>query len=428
MSTVSPVGVGRTESERRTTARTGAGTVYDPYPIFTALRSRAPVHATSIPAAFGLPDPLAHVFGNRPHFATMDYATTSEVLSDTDRFGNTGLAPISERSFGPVSLQATDGPEHRRYRMLVQPAFARRGLSMWNAWLQPRLDELIDSFISAGQGNLYFSYCARFPAYVTGKAFGVPEEDIDRFGEWAGLLQTGASTPEEADAVSARVVDYVQGILAARRRAPENDLISLLVTSEITDDDGPHAPSDEQILGLVRNIMPAGVGTTYRTLGIVLVALLERPELLRRVYADRGMIPAVIDETLRWSPPVTWMLRVANKDTTLAGLAVPAGSVVHACLAAANRDPSVFVAPDDFDPSRTGRQHLSFSIGPHYCIGAQVARMELESALRRLLDRLPDLHLDPDEAAPRITGLMFRMPTSVPARWNTPTEVPRSRQ
>jgi cytochrome P450 len=302
--------------------------------------------------------------------------------------------------------------------MLIQPAFARRGLSMWERWLRPRLDELIDRFEPVGRGNLYFDYCAQFPAYVTAKAFGVPDVDVELFGEWAALLQTGAVSPDEADVVSGKVVDYMQDIIDRRRHEPEEDLVSLLVTSEITDEDGTHKPSDEQILGLLRNIMPAGVGTTYRTLGIILVILLARPELLARVQQDASLAPKVIEEALRWSPPVTWMLRVATHDTVLAGQHIPAGAVVHACLAAANRDPAEFDDPDEFDIDRPPRQHLSFSIGPHFCIGAQVARMELAAALTRVLDRLPQLRADPAAEPPDITGLMFRLPTAVPAVWN----------
>ena len=411
-------GVGRHEWERRATARTGAGAVFDPFPVLAEMRADAPVHATSISAVFGLADPLEHVFGDRAHVCTLDYATTAEVLGDTARFSNAGLKPMSEPNYGPVSFQGTDGPEHRRYRMLVQPAFGRRGLAMWNQWLAPRLDELIDGFAADGAANLYFAYCAQFPAYVTAKAFGVPDADVALFSQWAATLQTGAADPDEAAATSQRVVDYLLAIIADRRRTERDDLISLIVRSEITDEDGTHRPTDEQILGLVRNIMPAGVGTTYRTLGIVLLALLASPGLLARVAAERELLRPAIEEALRWNSPVTWMLRVATTDTELAGVPVPAGAVVEACIGAANRDPAQYTRPDEYDLDRAERPHLSFSIGPHFCIGAQVGRMEVETALGRLLDRLPGLGADPAAEEPEVTGLMFRMPTAVPARWD----------
>ncbi len=162
---------------------------------------------------------------------------------------------------------------------------------------------------------------------------------------------------------------------------------------------------------------PPALGTTYRTLGIILVALLERPALLAEVTTNRDLVRPVVEEALRWNPPVTWMLRVAEEDTELEGHLIPKGSIIEGCIGAANRDPAVFDSPDDFDPHRPARQNLSFSVGPHFCIGAQVGRMEIDAALNRLLDRLPNLRSNSDEEKPQITGLMFRMPTGVPARW-----------
>jgi cytochrome P450 len=125
----------------------------------------------------------------------------------------------------------------------------------------------------------------------------------------------------------------------------------------------------------------------------------------------------VIEEALRWNPPVTWMMRVAEHDTQLGGHDIPAGAIVEGCIGAANRDPARFENPDVFDPGRSPRPNLSFSVGPHFCIGAQVGRMEIDVALNRLLDRLPSLRADSSQECPQITGLMSRMPTSVPARW-----------
>ncbi|HCB06223.1 MAG TPA: cytochrome P450 [Nocardioides sp.] len=410
-------GVGRDDWEREATRRTGAGAVFDPYPRYAELRTLGPVLPGSIPSHFGLPDPVHHVFGDRPHFATFDWRTTERVLKDADTFGNGGLAPMNVRQFGPVSLQSSDGVEHRRYRMLMQPAFARRGLAMWERWLVGRLDSLIDEFEAAGHADLYYAYCAPFPAYVTAMAFGVPAADVELFSRWAAMLQIGASTPEGADEASRNVVDYMSGIIAERRREPQDDLISLLVNSELPGEEGGGTASDEQILGLVRNLMPAGVGTTFRTLGIVLITLFERPELLARVKVEPELVPRVIDEVLRWNPPLAWMLRMTTRDTVLEGVEIPAGAIVHAGIAAANRDPAVVSDPDEMNPDRPDLQHLSFSAGPHFCVGMQVSRLELETALSTLLRRLPGLVPDPDADRPEVTGLMFRMPTGAPARW-----------
>jgi cytochrome P450 len=284
--------------------------------------------------------------------------------------------------------------------------------------VRPRLDELIDGFVGKGRTDLYFDYCAQFPVYVIAMALGVRKDDLEQFHEWAAKLQIAAAPPDEARAAREAVQSYMLDIVNDRRRAPIDDLITLLVQSEIDEGDGLQKLSDEQILGLISNLLPAGAGTTYRSLGIALVTLLERPELLARLYKDRTLVPAVVEEVLRWNGPVLVAPpRLATRDTKLAGVAVPKGSIVEACIAAANRDPAHFENPQIFDPFRPEKSNLSFSTGPHFCVGSQVARMELVVALNAILDRLPDLRFDPEKPAPTITGLWYRMPTGVPAMW-----------
>jgi cytochrome P450 len=231
-------------------------------------------------------------------------------------------------------------------------------------------------------------------------------------------MQIGAAPAEQARAARIEVEDYMRRVIAERRRAPQDDLISLLIESEITEPDGKHKITEEQILGLVCNLLPAGVGTTFRSLGITLVTLMQRPELLARLYEDRGLVPAVVEETLRWNGPVlTSPFRLAAEDTEIMGVKIPKGSLVEPGIAAANRDPLQFENPDEFDPFRAPKPTLSFSYGPHFCVGGQVARLELRAALNALLDRLPNLRFDPDQPEPRLTGLLYRMPTAVPAAW-----------
>jgi len=411
-------GVGRSEWERETTSRTGAGAVDDPYPLFETLRKSGAVHRGSTFELFGLPDPTKDVWPDAKRFTTVNYAVAEQVLRDAETFSNAGIRRMTEYVFGPVSLMGSDDPYHRKYRLLVQPAFARKTLGMWSKFVRPRLDELIDGFVGKGRTDLYFDYCAQFPVYVIAMALGVRKEDLEQFHEWAAKLQIAAAPPDEARAAREAVQSYMLDIVNDRRRAPIDDLITLLVQSEIDEGDGLQKLSDEQILGLISNLLPAGAGTTYRSLGIALVTLLERPELLARLYKDRTLVPAVVEEVLRWNGPVLVAPpRLATRDTELAGIAVPKGSIVEACIAAANRDPAHFENPQVFDPFRPEKSNLSFSTGPHFCVGSQVARMELVVALNAILDRLPDLRFDPEKPAPTITGLWYRMPTGVPAMW-----------
>lgn len=412
-------GVGRYDWERATTQRTGAGAVDDPYPMFKELRaSSGGVHSSSFFQMFDLPDPTAEAWPGAPRFATLSFAATEQVLRDNATFSNAGIRRMTQHVFGPVSLMGSDDPDHRKFRLLVQPAFGKRAMGMWTSWVKPRVNELIDGFIDEGKGDLYFDYCARFPVFVIAMTLGVAEKDLDDFHEWAAKLQIAAAPPDVARAAREKVEEYMRAVIADRRVNPRDDLISLLIESEITEQGEKQRITEEQILGLVCNLLPAGAGTTYRSLGITLVTLLQRPELLAKLYADRSLIPAVVEEILRWNAPVlTSPFRLVTVDTEVAGVKIPKGAIVEPGIAAANRDPAQFDNPEEFDPFRQMKPTLSFSSGPHFCVGGQVARMELREALAALLDRLPNLRFDPDQPPPKLTGLLYRMPSGVPAVW-----------
>ena len=412
------IGVGREEWERKTTSRTGAGLVDDPYPKLAALRAEAPVHRGSFFALFDVPDPTAEVWPDADRFSTVSYAETEQVLRDSETFSNAGIRKMTEFVFGPVSLMGADNPEHRKFRSLVQPAFGRKGLELWSQHVRPRLDTLIDGFVARGHSDLYFEYCAQFPVYVIAMTLGVDAKDLDQFHHWAALMQIAAAPAEEARAARRSVEDYMRHIIHDRRANPRDDLVSMLVDREIVEDDGRYKITDEQILGLICNLLPAGAGTTYRSLGILLVTLLERPALIAKLYGDRSIVPTVIDELLRWNGPVLVAPpRLATRDTQIGNMKIPAGSIIEPGIAAANRDPKMFDDAETFNPMRGANTTLAFSTGPHFCAGASVARMELVTALNALLDRLPNLRLDPDAAPPTITGLWYRMPTGVPVVW-----------
>jgi cytochrome P450 len=414
-----PVITGRYEWERRANERTGAGAVMDPYPRLAQLREQRGIHEGSLFDLFGVPDPMREVWPGIPRFTTVSFELTQQVLRDNATFTNEAIGKLTEKQFGRVSLMGSDDPEHRRYRALVQPAFGHRALGMWGKWLAPRLDELIDGFVERRRVDLYGEYCARFPVYVIAMALGVDVRDLGEFHEWAAKLQIAAAPLEETLEARAKVVAYLTRIIAARREQPQEDLISVLVASEIDEGQGRVRISDEQIIGLVCNLLPAGSGTTYRSLGIALVTLLQRPELVERLVRERALVRPVLEEVLRWNGPVlTAPPRLATRTVELDGLTVPKGAIIEPCIAAANRDPRQFERPEEFDPFRPMRPHLGFSAGPHFCLGAQVARLELEGALDRLLERLPGLRLDPSAPTPEITGLWYRMPTAVPAVWD----------
>jgi cytochrome P450 len=178
-----------------------------------------------------------------------------------------------------------------------------------------------------------------------------------------------------------------------------------------------HRLTDDEILGFAFLLLAAGSGTTWKQLGITTVALLQHPEWLEAVRDDATVLRPVIEESLRWTPTDPMFSRFVARDTELGGVAIPAGGVMHICLAAANRDPSRWEHPDEFDPSRPPQAHIGFGDGAHICLGMHVARAEMATAIEALVSRLPNLRLDPDVPAPRIIGLYERGPTAVPVRF-----------
>ena len=225
-----------------------------------------------------------------------------------------------------------------------------------------------------------------------------------------------ATNPADAYAASQEIGAYLREVVADRRAHPRDDLISVLSRAEMRELDGSgerHVLDDEEILAFARVMLPAGAGTTYRALGCLLFGLLQtgQMDLLRR---ERERVDDAIEESLRWEGPLTSLGRIATRDTELAGVSIPEGSVVNACLGAANHDPTRWEDPHRFDITRERRVHSSFGLGPHLCVGMHLARLELRTAVHGVLDRLPGLRFDPDAPTPWITGLLFRIPTAVP--------------
>jgi cytochrome P450 len=339
----------------------------------------------------------------------LGYHEAQEALSDYERFSN----EIYELIMGPVmgrTLLQMDGPEHRANRALVSPAFRQKLLARWEAELvQVVVDELIDSFAPRGHADLVREFTFAFPVQVIARMLGMPRSDYPHFQRLSIELLNVVYNWDVGMAASKALGEYLANILAERRKAPADDLISELATAEI---DGEKL-TDEEIYAFIRLMLPAGVETTYRSSGNLLVALLTEPTNLEQVIADRSLLPNAIEEGLRWEPPITSLVRHARVDTTLGGVEIDKGMNVNVSVASANRDPARYDDPDRFVLGRTNINHLTFGYGAHLCLGMHLARMETRVALNALFDRLPNLRLNPDADPPQITGVAFRSPASL---------------
>jgi cytochrome P450 len=269
-----------------------------------------------------------------------------------------------------------------------------------------------------GEADLHRAYSYPLPALVVGAMLGIPETDLDRFKSWAldivFLVGSGAPTAELA--VSAQehfgeMREYLGKLVHARRRDPGEDLLSAMIGAA----DHDKRLSEDEIFSNATFLMTAGHETATNMLSNAVVTLLRHPGQLERLRSDRSLISSAAEEILRFESPVQMTSRRALEDGEYAGRRVKAGDNLQLFLGAANRDPARFRDPDRFDTART-RRHVAFAYGPHYCLGAALAREELRIALDHLLDRLPGLELAVGEVAWQPT-IDFRGPLSLPVRW-----------
>ena len=345
-----------------------------------------------------------------PRFTITSWADADRVLKDWRTFSASINGEVMRPYMGELLL-GLDGEEHRRYRNLVAYAFRRSTLERWRGELvEPVIDRLLDPVVPAGRADLVADVTSKFPVQVICGIVGVPTTDHEQFNEWAVKINYGPLYPEEGMAASQAMRDYLEPLVEARRAHPTGDLLSELVHSEI---DGARL-TDEKIYGFLRLLLPAGAETTYRAFGSCLLALLDRPDAMARVRADRSLVPVAVEETLRWETSVTMVARRAATDTDIRGCPVPAGASVSVISGSASRDESRWDDPGGWDLDRDPQQHMAFGTGPHQCLGMHLARMELEVGINAVLDRLPNLRLDPHAERPVISGYAFRGPLALP--------------
>ena len=394
----------------------GVGTVVNLHAIITELRRKSPVIEGGLWSHFYNPSeeqPIdAVAFRDMSVYSALSYEAVTRVLRSAGR-------PFSSQQYANTigivmghSILEMDEPEHAKYRTTLEAAFSRRAMERWERdVVVPVISEHLDRFAGRGSADLVREFTFPYPVHVITGLLALPIEDLPQFHRWAIELINVASDPARGLEASTRLHDYFIGVIDERRQAePREDLISVLAYSEVEG-----RPLDnEEICAFLRLLLPAGAETTFRSSGNLLCGLLSNPDQLDAVRNDRSLIPQAIDEMLRWEGPLTTIIRQAAEDTDLCGTLVPAGAAIMVCVASANHDESRWEDPEVFNIFRKRIPSVAFGFGPHVCIGQHLARMEMTVALNGLLDRLPNLRLDPSAEQPAVTGLMFRSPTSLP--------------
>jgi cytochrome P450 len=373
----------------------------DPYPFYAALRAAQPVLRVPLPGegpgVFVLTRHAdCHAVLRDPRFS-VDRSRAAVVRANRDRL------PL-QLIEGPGALRSMllmDPPDHTRVRGLVSKAFTPRRVAALAPRIEALVEELLDAAAARGDGTLDVirDFAEPLPAIVIAELLGVPPEDHRTFKGWSSALIDGLAGgplggPADVESLVRPLLDYLGGVIAARRRAPGGDLISGMLEAQEERD----ALSDAELLATSLLLLLAGHETTTNLIGNGTLALLHHPEELARLRADAGAIENAVEELLRFDSPVQATARVALEDVELGGQRVAKEALVLTVIGAANRDPAVFAEPDRLDLDRAeARQHLSFGLGPHFCLGAGLARLEGRVALRGLLARHPHLRLAADD-------------------------------
>jgi cytochrome P450 len=310
-----------------------------------------------------------------------------------------------------------DGEDHRRLRTLVSKAFSPKVIESLRPRVEAIADSLLDAVAERGEMDLIEAYAFPLPITVIAELLGVPTDRRRDFRIWSDAFVRPTMTPEEW-AESATLLRafaaYMAELVAERRQAPREDLISRLIQAEEQGD----RLSESELFSMIALLIVAGHETTVSLIGNAALALLQHPQALAELRAEPARVPAAIEELLRYDSPVERALnRFVTQDTTLAGKRLRRGDMVIAVLGSANHDAARFDRPATLDIHRE-MQHMAFGKGIHYCLGAPLARLEATVAIQTLLKRLPGLQLAADPASLRWRDVpLFRSLSSLPVRW-----------
>jgi cytochrome P450 len=362
----------------------------DPFPLYARLRAEAPI-AWHQGAGFWAVTTHPEVVSAGADPGT--FCSGQGILVDE----------IGIEYASPPTMMHTDPPTHTRYRRLVQPGFKPTIVRNLEASVRARAAALIEKIEPGPAVDVVPTLSVPFPLQVICGLLGVDGDEWPRFFEWSEAVIPGATdwSEDRKATLQAEMWTYLVGVATERRTAPRHDVVSALATAA---PDGDQLSDAELVMFLVQ-LLVAGNETTRNLLSGGLAALAERPDEWDRLRADRSLVPSAVEELLRWTTPVISFLRTATRDTELRGQAIAAGEPVLLVYASANRDEEVFgPTADRLDVGRDPNPQVSFGFGPHFCLGASLARLEARVVLEELLDRF---------AAVRPAGPIERAPSSV---------------
>ena len=378
----------------------------NPFPAYDLMRANAPVFHLE-------PFDLWMIF---------DFDGVKRTLMDHDAFSS-DLSHVPGSGNPGEWFIFFDPPRHSKLRALISKAFTPRVV----ANLEPRIREmsrqLLDEVIERGEMDLAAEFSVALPMQVIAELLGVPAAEWPRYKRWSDVIlrlantvskdEEAARTVAEYGAVTAEMSVFLPELIAQRRAARQDDLLTRLVEAEV---DGERL-SEGEILGFVQLLLVAGQETTANILNNAVLCFIEHPDQLARLRAAPELLPSAIEEVLRYRSPVQWMPRATRREVAMNGQTIPAGKLVMPLIGSANRDPKQFTEPGRFDITRDPNPHIAFGHGIHSCLGAPLARLEARIALTEFLARLERFELASNEPWEPRKAMHVHGPSRLPIRF-----------
>lgn len=382
-------------------------TLQCPYPHYARMRDEAPVMFVKSIGSFMVTrhDLVLSMLRDPDTYSSRFTNFGSGGVDDTDR---QRIIDVMDEGYARVPTMLTvDIPEHTRYRRLVAKAFTPKVIAELEPEIRAIASRLADDLVAAGSTDFVTAFAVPLPVAVIARALNVPDSRLEDFKRWSddSIAGIGTALDIEGRIAAERGVNEFQHYFAdqieQRRTNPQGDILTGLLNARVDDNDPEVTdtrPLDmPEMLGIVQQLLVAGNETTTKLLSEMMMLLGQHPEQWTQLQNDPSRIPLVVEEALRMLTPTQGMWRVATRDHELAGVHIPKGARLVAVFASANRDEALFPEPDEFNPDREKlRDHLAFGKGIHFCIGANLSRLEARVALEELLRRVDTFSLDDD--------------------------------
>ena len=363
----------------------------NPFPFYAQLRAEAPVYPIKLPTRqrawlITRYDDVLNALKDERLAKDPRHAMTPEQLKKL---------PWVPSMFKPLehNMLDLDSPDHTRLRALVHKAFTPRLIEQMRDQIQALTDELLDGAEARGSMDVIADFALPLPLTMIGRILGVPAQDNQKFHRWTTTLISGGTNRNLFVLIPSlmRFMGYMKKLIKERRAQPNDDLVTALVQAK----DGSDQLSEDEILAMIFLLLIAGHETTVNLIGSGSLALLEHPDQLAKLRHEPALIKTAIEELVRFVCPVEMATeRYAREAITIADTTIPRGELVMAVIGSANRDPNYFDNPDSLDITRTNNKHVAFGYGPHYCLGASLARLEGQIAIRSLVQRMPNVRLN----------------------------------